>query len=199
MNFGTLKSRILAIIGRAPADICYELVTADINQRLRLSCMEASATLTESATVSLPADFLQVKSVYRDVDPRTVLAPLTDQAMHRIHETSGTPAYYSIIDDAGTKKLQLTPSPDGSENIVLRYYAKLSDLSADSDENDILTVYPSVYVYGVLAHHSALIRDMNAAAGYLTAFQNAVGQAKADDRKNQMGGAPIHPVVGTAP
>mgnify|MGYP000377364524 CR=1 FL=1 len=34
MDFGTLKSRLLATIGRAPADVCYEMVTADINQEL---------------------------------------------------------------------------------------------------------------------------------------------------------------------
>ena len=29
MDFATLKSRLYSLIGRYPADICYELVTAD--------------------------------------------------------------------------------------------------------------------------------------------------------------------------
>ena len=36
MDFATLKSRLYSLIGRYPADICYELVTADINARLRV-------------------------------------------------------------------------------------------------------------------------------------------------------------------
>jgi hypothetical protein len=193
MNFGTLKSRILAVIGRAPADVCYELVTADINQQLRLSCMEATTTLTEAATVSLPSDFLQVVSVYRDTDPRYPLRPTTDQNVHRTYDTSGIPREYSIVDESGTKTMVLNPSPSGSEDIVLRYYAKLSDLSADSDENDILTLYPSIYVYGALTHHSMLIRDMQGAQGWALAYEKAKKQAKQEDVGTRFGGTPLTP------
>ena len=54
MDFATLKSRLYSLIGRYPADICYELVTADINARLRVREMEATDTLTEAASVALP-------------------------------------------------------------------------------------------------------------------------------------------------
>lgn len=199
MDFGTLKSRLLATIGRAPADVCYEMVTADINQELRLADMEATTTLTEAASITLPSDFLEVVSVYRDTDPRRPLRPETPQGMHTNHQTSGIPTTYSIVDDAGTKKMQLSPAPNGSENIVLRYFAKLSDLSADTDQNDILTNYPSIYIYGTLAHHNALIRDLASAQAYLGAYEKAKGQARANDRKNRMGGGPIVPVVRAAP
>lgn len=193
MNFGTLKSRILAVIGRAPADVCYELVTADINQQLRLSCMETTTTLTEAATVSLPSDFLEVVAVYRDTDPRYALRPTSEQNINRSYVTSGIPREYAIVDNAGTKAMVLNPSPSGSENIELRYYAKLSDLSADSDENDILTLYPSIYVYGVLTHHSMLIRDMQAAQGWALAYEKAKTQAKQDDVGTRFGGTPLTP------
>ena len=49
MDFATLKSRLYSLIGRYPADICYELVTADIHARLRVREMEATDTLTEAA------------------------------------------------------------------------------------------------------------------------------------------------------
>ncbi len=199
MNFGTLKSRILAIIGRAPADVCYELVTADINQELRLAVMEKTTTLVEAASVTLPADFLEVVSIYRDVNPRTTLEPMTPQSMQRLHTTSGTPANYSIVDDAGTKKLLLTPEPSGSENIELRYFASFADLSADGDENDILTTYPSVYVYGALTHHALLTQDMEKAQGWGLVYEKAKKQAKTDDIKNRLGGAPLRPVVASTP
>lgn len=194
MNFGTLKSRILAIIGRAPADVCYELVTADINQELRLSCMEKSTTLTEDGTMTLPTDFLEVVSIYRDSDPRYALRPSTTTNINRGYVTSGIPREYAIIDnDFGLKEMVLNPSPSGSENIELRYYAKLSDLSADSDENDILTLYPSIYVYGVLTHHAMLIRDMDAAQGWSIAYKQAKQQAKQEDVGTRFGGTPLTP------
>jgi len=191
MDFGTLKTRIEAIIGRAPADVCYELVTADINHELRLSCMEKTTTLTEAASIALPADFLQVVTVYRDTDPRHALAPTSAQNIHRTYMQSGIPAEYAIVDDSGTKAMLLNPTPSGSESIELRYYAKFEDLSADGDTNDILTNYPGVYVYGALTHHAMLIRDMNALDGWSRAYGKEMGRAKQDDISNKYGGGPL--------
>lgn len=195
MNFGTLKSRILALIGRAPNDLVYELVTADINQTLRLRVMESTTTLTEAASVTLPSDFLEVVSIYRDTDPRSTLQPTTEQTFHRTYETSGVPRFYSVIDGA----LLLSPAPNGSENIVMRYIAQLADLSADTDTNDVLTKYPGIYVYGALVHHAALIRDAENAATWLAGYDAAKRQAQKDDRATRYGGVPIVPVVKTAP
>lgn len=191
MDFGTLKSRILALIGRAPADICYELVTADINQQMRLRIMESSTTIAESATVALPADFLEVVTLYRDVNPRTILKPLPPQTLHDVFAASGTPAFYSLEDG----QLRLAPSPNGSENLVLRYYAKLADLSADTDTNDVLTKYPAIYVYGALAHHAALIRDQEAIALWGGVYEKAKKQARSDDNRYRMGGDTAMPVA----
>lgn len=191
MDFGTLKSRVLALIGRAPSDICYELVTADINQEVRLAAMEASTTLVESATITLPDDFLQVVSIYRDVNPRTILRPLTAQALQGAFQTSGIPQFYDIENG----QLRLSPSPNGSENLILRYYAKLADLSGDDDTNAVLTSFPAIYVYGVLTHHAALIRDQEAAVIWLAGYEKAKQQARAADNRIRGGGAPIEPVA----
>ena len=195
MDFGTLKSRILAIIGRAPADICYELVTADINHAMRLQCMQATDTLTEAASIALPADFISLIDIYRDVDPRTVLSPTAPQALNSTFESSGTPKYYSILD--GT--ITLSPAPDSAEDIIIRYYAKLADLSLDADTNDVLTNYPSIYLYGALTHHSTLIRDQAAAGIYAQSYAEAMRMAHATDQSNRYGGAPLTPMVRTAP
>lgn len=191
MNFGELKARILALIGRAPNDVCYELVTADINQQMRLRIMEKEVTLTESAVIDLPDDFLKVVSIYKDVEPRTTLRPLDPYALQRSFRSSGIPQCYAIEND----QMRLSPSPNGSEGIVLRYIASFSDLSADTDTNAVLTKYPSVYVYGTLAHHAALIRDNDSALTWYNAYDQAKMQAKADDNSYRFGaGSPV-PVV----
>lgn len=191
MNFGQLKSNILELIGRAPASVCYELVTADVNQEMRLHVMECSTTVTESAEVLLPDDFLEILSIYRNVNPRTILKPITPQQLHDVFQSSGTPAFYAIEDE----QIRLAPSPNGSEDLVIRYYAKVDDLTVDADKNVVLTKYPSIYVYGVLAHHAALIRDQQSAAMWLAAYEKAKKQARADDQKYRYGGAPIVPTA----
>lgn len=190
MDFGTLQSRILALIGRAPADICYELVTADINQECRLRVMENTTTIAESATMTLPTDFLEVVTIYRDVNPRTIIRPLPPQSLHSVFRDSGIPSFYSIEDG----QLRLAPSPNGSENMVMRYYAKLADLSESTDTNAVLTKYPAIYVYGTLAHHAALIRDETAAVVWLGNYEKAKRQARADDNRYRYGGDSVAPV-----
>jgi len=192
MDFATLKSRVLALIGRAPADVCYELVTADINQSLRILAMESTTTLTEAAEVSLPADFLAVIDIYRDTDPRTALRPTVPQAINRSHVSSGTPTQYAIVNG----KLLLNPAPDGSETISLRYYAKLSDLSADTDTNAILTKYPGVYIYGVLTHHAKLIRNIEGAQIWEQQYTRELMKSGASDQSDRHSGAPMVPLAG---
>ena len=195
MDFATLKSRLLALIGRAPADVCYELVTADINRSLRLQCMAATDTLTEAASIALPADFLAVIDIYRATDPRVALQPTTPQAIHSQYVSSGTPRFYAIVD--GT--LLLSPSPDGSEDIELRYYAKLADLSADGDTNDVLTNFPAIYIYGALTHHAQLIRDPDAAGQWRQSYSEAIRQARGSDANDRVSGAPLIPRVAVTP
>lgn len=195
MNFGELKAQLLALVGRAPSDLCYTLVTADINAALRIAAMEDTATLTEAASVALPADFLSVVSVYRDTTPRTPLSPTTAQAINNGHSPSGTPRQYAIVDGA----MLLNPEPDGSEDIVLRYFAKQADLVDDSDTTPVLTKHPAIYVYGALAHHSALIRNMEAAAIWQGQYVQAVKGARAADSGDRYSGAPMEPVVRSAP
>ena len=191
MNFGELKSNILSVIGRAPADVCYELTTADVNQELRLYQMETEATVPESATVSLPANFLDMVSIYRDTSPRSFLEPKPVHTLQRIFRQSGIPQFYAVEDG----QLRLSPSPNGSENLVLRYYAKLDELSADSDTNRVLTDYPSVYVYGVLTHHALLIRDDKGLSSWAQAYNEAKKQARRQSAKYRSGtGSPV-PVV----
>ena len=184
MDFSTLKTRIADIIGRAPSDICYELVTADINQELRLRGMEKDATLTD--TTALPDDFLGMVSAYLDTDPRCALQPMTQQQAQRNY-TTGTPTHYAIENG----NLVLVPS--GTGTVKIRYYAKLADLAIGADTNDILTNFPSVYVYGVLTHHALLIRNAEGAQSWGFAYQEAKAQARKDTAKYRGGAGPMSP------
>lgn len=195
MTYAELQAAILALIGRAPATICYQLATSDINAALRIREMEATTTLTGAASITLPSDFLSVVDVYLDTDPRRALRPTTAQAINRAYGTSGIPAEYALVDGA----MLLNPAPDGSYDVQLRYNAALADLSAGTDTNAILAKFPGVYVYGVLSHHSALLRDVEAATVYRAEFMKAMKLAQASDVSDRHSGAPLQPKVRTAP
>lgn len=187
MNFGELKAALLAQIGRAPADIVYTLVAADVNKYLRVSEMVSSTTLTEAASITLPSDFLAVVDVYLDTDPRRALSPTSKQALNAMLATGGTARMYAI--EAG--KMFLNPTPTTSETVNLRYYARVAALSADSDENSILTNYPDVYTYGALTHHAALVRDVEAASVWRQGYEAAISSANRVDVRSRYSGAPL--------
>ena len=191
MTFSTLKTDILGLIGREPAAVVYRLVTADINASLRLSIMQNTATLVEAASVALPSDFLEVIDLYRDTNPRVALAPSTTTGQNTRHNTSGVPQTYAIVDGA----LILNPEPNGSENLELRYYAKLADLVLNDDTNPVLEKYPGVYLYGALAHHATIIRDEKAAAMWKAAFGEQMRQARGSDAIAMASGGPRVPTV----
>lgn len=187
MNFGELKSRLLAQIGRAPSDMCYELVTADVNNGLRVPEMLTSVALTEALTITLPTDFRAVDAIWVNKDVPYPLKPSTENAMKTYGSTQGLPRFYVIKDG----EMLLDRVSGGSETIELTYYANLADLAADTDFNDVLTKYPAIYIYGTLAHHSALTKDREAASGYFTLFNNAIDDANSAARRSRMSGSPM--------
>lgn len=186
MNYGTLQSNVESAMGRTdlPSYI-YTLATATINNEFRLLEMQSETTLSATAeSVTLPADFLEVESVYIDSGgSRTALMPATEQSQATGHDSSGRPAYYAIHDG----ELTLMPVPDGTYTITLRYYARLADFSADSDENDVLTNHPSLYLYLALGHAAIWAKDDQAALTYAQVYQGEGVRIKKADTKRRLG------------
>lgn len=180
MDYSTLQSRVQSAVGRTDVpSYVYELATADINRAVRLFEMEASATLSATAeTVTLPTGFLQVKNIYVDRSPRVALRPATDQALNVRHDSSGVPTYYAIENG----QLRLMPVPDGTYSIELTYYAKVGDLSADADTNDVMSEYPGLYLYAALRHAAVWAQDAELASTYNMAFETEVNACKKSEK-----------------
>lgn len=175
MDFQTLKSRLQAQIGRAPSDLCYELVTADINQSLRLHHMLAEVDL--AAPYMLPEDFLEAQNV---LVGDSVLLPAAEAVIGRANNQRA--AEFTVTDN------NLVLDVDETE-VKLKYYARLPDLAGEGDTNTILTKVPSIYVYGVLAHHAALIRDPDALSIHMAAYERFMAATQREDNRKRMSGA----------
>lgn len=179
MTFAELKADLLASIGRAPSALAYKMTTSDINSTLRIVEMHKSAALTTDLT--LPTDYLEAVSVYgvREL----VQSPMTTLG-------DGVKAgEYAVFNGALVAELPVT----------LKYFAAFDDLSADADTNAVLSTYPDIYVYGVLAHHAALLRDPEALAVHFPAFERAMKKAQRADNMKHNGGHGILPTVVNAP
>jgi len=152
-NFGTLKSQVEAVLGRAPEDHIYQLVTDEVNRDLNLRVMEETVTIAEAAEVDLSAvdpEILSIISIYRDSDPRMILEPATAQQIHQIYQPSGEPERFAF-----SKGKLLLDRPGTSTNLVICYKGRLSGFADDAATNDVMAYHLSIYVYGELYHHAA--------------------------------------------
>ena len=194
MTFSELKDRLKDLLGRAPAAICYELVTADLNKRLRVDEMIIEDRFTAPDNpLDLPVRFLQIVEAYLDTDPRQVLTPQTGQAVNRQYVSGGSsPKTYRIVSD----NMFFDVDP-GADDLVLRYYQALENLISNIDTNAVLETYPAVYLYGVLTHHAVLIRDTEAARLHAASWYESISQANGATLRRHTSGGTLQPVAGT--
>lgn len=188
MNFGDLKTDILSLIGRAPNTVVYDLVIADVNADVRIPEMMASTSVTEAASVSTGvSNLLEIQAAWRDTTEAWPLTVTSLDAIKAEYSSSGNPTQVAHLD--GTLYFN---APGNSETVQIRYYAALSEFSSDADENDVLTKFPAVFVYGALAHHGDLIGDSRAPA-WRSIYEREVRKANRYGTKNRFGGAPLRP------
>jgi hypothetical protein len=123
------------------------LYEAKFNRTMELRQMETTATLTAaSSAYALPTGIARIREVWNaGVNPIEPLSPVTpDYANHVSPQTGSSPAHYYISGSS------LYTIPYDGANIGIRYFAKLTAMSADADANWLLTAYPDAYLYGSL-------------------------------------------------
>lgn len=187
MTFADLKSDVQDAMGRAdvPAFV-YKLAQSGINRDLRILEMQSEATLNATGEdQALPADFLEVESLYIDSGgSRTRLLPTTEMAQAVNHDSSGRPYHYAVHNGSIT----LSPVPDGPYTLNLRYYARPADFSADSDTNTILTTYPGLYLYAALTHAAIWAKDTESSGTYNAAYGVELDRLKKADANRRISG-----------
>lgn len=167
---------------------------------LRVREMETRATATvNSEYVSLPADFLEMRTAKIGTTPEKALSFVTPQqfAEAAASATVGAPTVYTIVGS----ELRLGPAPTSTSplSVELLYYAAVPALSTASPSNWLLSAVPSVYLYGALTEAAPYIGDDERASQWFAIFANALKGLQAQDRRAKYGAAPLimRPVTGT--
>lgn len=183
-DFGQLKLDVESSMARSDIpDFVYRLAASDVNA-MRLLPMQATTTLAVStAETALPSDFMAIDNAYVDAEPRVPLLPLDEHGNERAYMESGAPRYYAIVDGA----MRVNPAPDGEYSVVMRYYAKLADFVFDTDTNDVLTNYPSLYLYASLHRAAIWSQDIELMTVYSTAWANERSRVAMEDRMARHG------------
>ena len=189
------------------------LAEQDMNERLRARCMVLRTTNPVLGQyVTLPCDYLEAVDVRLQNGPELTYQPrglLAEQWWARTVQAPGDPAwsgytpaavpwnngqptFYSIVGG----EMELSPFPDNAAllaqpmpNIELAYYQRLNLGMNDTDTNNVLSLYPSCYIYGSLIHAAPFLRDDARVQTWATLYNNAVTGANAEHERSRTQGS----------
>lgn len=193
-TYGDVKTEFKALLNRrdaTPTQITTFLQNSirRIQRNLRVPAMERgmNVTVEEGFTaISIPSDYLEIiritNSAGTELDRRDISTVMAVGA-----QGPGRPRIYTRRGPT----LLLAPPPAEGDTVRIDYYAELTPLEADEDENLLTLVASDLIVYGALTYACRHFHDKRLAdfeAIYAELFASLTDQA---DRDELAGGAVV--------
>jgi hypothetical protein len=163
-NYSELKSAIADWLDRTDLDDSIPdfiaLAEARHKRDFKLRRMETRVTantIADTEYYTLPSQYVAMRNIQLNTNPKTSLEYLTPEQMDRIYAGSnkGKPRAYSIIGN----DIQLRPLPDSVYEIEILYFKHFTALSDSSPTNDMLTSHPDIYLYGSLVEAEPYLQN----------------------------------------
>ena len=123
----------------------------------RMETRVTANTIADTEYYTLPDDYIAMRNIKLNSDPKTALEYLTPEIMDRLQagSSTGKPKAYSIKGN----NIQLRPLPDGVYEIEISYYKTFAALSDSNTTNDMLTHHPDAYLYGALVEAEPYLQN----------------------------------------
>ena len=123
----------------------------------RMETRVTANTVDGTEYYSLPDDFIAMRNLQLNTDPKTSLDYLTPEQVDRVRggSSKGKPKVFSTIGNS----FQLRPIPDGVYEIEMLYYKTFTPLSDSNTTNDMLTHHPDLYLYGTLVEAEPYLQN----------------------------------------
>lgn len=188
-SYTNLKTALQTWLARADVssdvDDMIDLFEAWINRNMRMPQMEQEATTAAAEYLALPSDFLELRDIQFQGNPRRQLEYMSP-SMADLYDTSGTagtPRFYTLVGD----QIRLIPQPDSTTDIRIDYWKKVPALSSTNATNWLLALYPDAYLYGCLTHGDVRVMDMPMAAQIASGWQNIMGEMRRSGMNQNLG------------
>lgn len=161
-----------------------------MSRRLRHWRMENRATAEVDGQYSaLPADFLEPIRLHLEGGDYRTLELISQAEMQKRRmqnaDTSGKPAFYALTQG----ELEVYPTPDGTYNLEMNYYAKIPALTTSNTTNWVLDNYPDAYLYGSLVHSAPFLGEDARMATWAALFQSALNGIMVESEQAKFGGS----------
>lgn len=204
-TYTTLKQAVFDFSGRddlsskfaSILQVAEDYIYNNDTQPLRTTELITTSTVTTVAgtnSLALPAGFMSALSVLINIGGGKKELTNTSPAALRQNGESGYPCKYAI-----TSGLIFDYTPDGAYDIDLTYYAKPEPLDTINNTNDILTNYPTIYLFGCLSAIADMTGEMNDADMYYQKMIRAILGAMRSNRKKRHAPGATSTIRGATP
>jgi hypothetical protein len=195
-TYSALKTSIASYLGRT--DLTTQipdfitLAETRLQRELRTRPMLKSATATMTGgdnTVGLPTDFLEMRDIYIQGNPRQPVSFMSPSAFTRNAraEDSGKCIDYTILG----AEMAFAPIPDTAYVLEMLYYYKPTVLSDSTASNVFLANYPDALLYGALAQAEPFLMNDARIATWAGLYDSAIELIRTSDDSSEYNGVPL--------
>jgi hypothetical protein len=195
-SYSELKTEIADYLGRT--DLTSKIPTFVTLAELRLSRdlrtrkMLASATTSMTSgdgKVALPADFLEMRNIYTQGNPRMPVTYLSPSAFMRDAraDESGLPVFYTVLG----AEFEFAPKPDTAYVLEILYFAKPTAMSDSVSSNAFLANYPDALLYASLLEAEPYLINDARTATWADLYNRAIQNINSSDQNSEYSGVPL--------
>ena len=195
-NYTDLQASVAGYLGRSdlsaqiPDFIRFAEIRLARELRTRLMLKSATApTVAADARVALPTDFLEIRDLFVQGNPRMPVTYLSPSAFTRDAraDESGLPVFYTVL----ASEFQFAPQPDTAYVLEILYYAQPPVLSGSNSSNVFLANYPDALLYGSLIEAEPYLINDARSQTWATLYDRAIKNIEDSDQNSEYSGIPL--------
>lgn len=195
-NYSDLQASVAGYLGRSdlttqiPDFIRFAELRLGRELRTRQMLNSATApTIANDARTALPTDFLEIRDLFIQGNPRRPLTYLSPSAFTREAKADsiGLPVFYTIL----ASEFKYAPIPDTAYTLEILYYAKPTFLSTANTSNVFLANYPDALLYGALIEAEPYLINDARSQLWATLYDRAIKNISDADQSGDYSGVPL--------
>ena len=199
-SYTDLKTSVANYLGRSdltsqiPDFISLAEIRLGRDIRTRRMLKTVTATMTASdPTVGLPNDFLSIRDVFIQGNPRTKVNYLTPSAFtaNAQADVVGLPLFYTMR----ANELEFAPQPDTTYTVQMLYYFKPTALSDSNPSNEFMANYPDALLYASLLEAEPYLFNDNRILTWANMYKNSIERIDTTDQESEFSGVPLSMTV----
>ena len=199
-SYTDLKTSVANYLGRSdltsiiPDFISFAEIRMARELRTRKMLSSATSAFTAGdAKVALPSDFLQIRDLYVQGNPRFPVSYLSPSAFTRNAraDDSGKPVFYTTL----AAEFMFAPIPDSAYTLEILYYAKPTVLSGSNASNVFLANYADALLYASLLEAEPYLMNDPRIQTWGDLYGRAVKNIVESDENSEYSGIPLQMTV----